>query len=151
VYITDLCWNPISLLPFSSTYLIFEVLRAVGIQSNVMQYNSPLGVNRRFGINKSPTPSRTNIDEENIGGKVGLCLPLLSQFVSWSSYSSTLKMDAICSSETSVNFQRTARDYIPEEDILHSCCYISFCCSDVDNIQLDCSIPWGYRICGFVK
>jgi hypothetical protein len=33
--------------------------------------------------------------------------------VSFLGYSSTLKMEAICSSETSVNFQQTTRRYIP--------------------------------------
>jgi hypothetical protein len=32
-------------------------------------------------------------------------------------YSSTLKMEAICSSETSVDFQRTTRRYMPEDNI----------------------------------
>jgi hypothetical protein len=32
--------------------------------------------------------------------------------------SSTLKMEAICSSETSVETQRTTRRHIPEDDIL---------------------------------
>jgi hypothetical protein len=34
--------------------------------------------------------------------------------------SSTLKMEAICSSETSVDTQRTTRPYIPEVDTLHN-------------------------------
>jgi hypothetical protein len=34
--------------------------------------------------------------------------------------SSTLKMEAICSSETSVDTQRTTRRYIPEDDTLHN-------------------------------
>jgi hypothetical protein len=33
--------------------------------------------------------------------------------------SSTLEMEAICSSETSVETQRTTRRHIPEDDILH--------------------------------
>jgi hypothetical protein len=33
---------------------------------------------------------------------------------------STLKMKAICSSETSVDTQRTTRRYIPEVDTLHN-------------------------------
>jgi hypothetical protein len=38
-------------------------------------------------------------------------------------YSSTLKMDSTCSCETSVDFQRTTRRYIPEHRTLqcHSC------------------------------
>jgi hypothetical protein len=35
-----------------------------------------------------------------------------------SAYSSTLKMEAICSSETSADFQRTTRRYIPEDSTL---------------------------------
>jgi hypothetical protein len=40
-------------------------------------------------------------------------------------YSYTLKLHAICSSETSVNFYRTARRYIPESRSLH-CYYMVF-------------------------
>jgi hypothetical protein len=35
-------------------------------------------------------------------------------------YSSTLKMEAICSSEMSVDFQRATRRYIPEDRNLHN-------------------------------
>jgi hypothetical protein len=38
--------------------------------------------------------------------------------VSCSSYSSTLKMEVICSSKTSVNFQRTTWRYIAEDSTL---------------------------------
>jgi hypothetical protein len=34
-------------------------------------------------------------------------------------YFSTLKMEAICSSEASVDFQQTARHYIPEDGTLY--------------------------------
>jgi hypothetical protein len=37
-----------------------------------------------------------------------------------SAYSSTLKMEEKCSSETSVDTQRTTRRYIPEDDTLHN-------------------------------
>jgi hypothetical protein len=40
--------------------------------------------------------------------------------VSCSAYSSTLKMETICSSETSVDFQRVTRRYIPEDKTLHN-------------------------------
>jgi hypothetical protein len=40
-----------------------------------------------------------------------------------SSAYSTLKMDAISSSETSVDFQRTTQRYIPEDSILHNQSY----------------------------
>jgi hypothetical protein len=38
--------------------------------------------------------------------------------VSFLVYFSTLNMEAICSSETSVNFQQTTRHFIPEDNIL---------------------------------
>jgi hypothetical protein len=34
-------------------------------------------------------------------------------------YFSILKMGAICSSETSIDFQRTTQSYIPEDGTLH--------------------------------
>jgi hypothetical protein len=40
--------------------------------------------------------------------------------VSCSAFSSTLKMEAICSSETSVDFQRTTRRYTPEDSTLYN-------------------------------
>jgi hypothetical protein len=39
--------------------------------------------------------------------------------VSCSTYSSTLKMEAICYSETSVDFRQTTRRYIPENSTLY--------------------------------
>jgi hypothetical protein len=43
-----------------------------------------------------------------------------SKQVATSAYFSTPKMEAICSSETSVDFQRTTRRYIPEDSSLHN-------------------------------
>jgi hypothetical protein len=43
-----------------------------------------------------------------------LCLPHDFTLASCSNYSSTLKMEAMCSSETYADFQRTIRRYIPE-------------------------------------
>jgi hypothetical protein len=40
--------------------------------------------------------------------------------VSCSAYYSALKMEPICSSETSIDFQRTSRRYIPEDSILRT-------------------------------
>jgi hypothetical protein len=47
--------------------------------------------------------------------------------VSCLAYTSTLKMEAICSSETSVDFQRATRRYIPEDRTLPG--HTSFCAS----------------------
>jgi hypothetical protein len=43
-----------------------------------------------------------------------LCLPPAFTLVSSSAYCSTLKIEAICSSETSVDFSRITRLYVPE-------------------------------------
>jgi hypothetical protein len=40
--------------------------------------------------------------------------------MSYLAYSSTLKVEAICSPETSVEFQRTTRRYIPEERTINN-------------------------------
>jgi hypothetical protein len=40
--------------------------------------------------------------------------------VSCSAYFYTLKMETICSSETSVDFERTTRRYIPDDSTLHN-------------------------------
>jgi hypothetical protein len=44
-----------------------------------------------------------------------VCMPPAFTLVSCSAYSSALKMEAIYSSETSVDIQRTTRRYIPED------------------------------------
>jgi hypothetical protein len=72
----------------------FEVVTAVVIKSTIfwdITPCSPLKVNRRAFT-----------------------------LVSCSAYSSILTMEAICSSETSVDFQRTTRRYIPEDSTLHN-------------------------------
>jgi hypothetical protein len=51
---------------------------------------------------------------------VWLCLPPAFILVACSAYYLTLKMDAICSSETAVAFQRTTRCYIQEDNALQS-------------------------------
>jgi hypothetical protein len=38
-------------------------------------------------------------------------------------YSSTVKVEAICSFETSINFQRTAQRYIPEDRTIRYICH----------------------------
>jgi hypothetical protein len=49
---------------------------------------------------------------------------------SCSAYFSTLKMEVICSSETSVDFQQTTQHYIPEENLKS---YKSYIYLQVDN------------------
>jgi hypothetical protein len=79
---------------------------------------SPLSVNRRFGWTyrlhlqgrKIISASRWQL----------LACWFLAELIS-----STLKMEAICSSETSVNTQRITRRYIPEDDTLHNVLNVS--------------------------
>jgi hypothetical protein len=52
-----------------------------------------------------------------------------------SAYSSTLKMEAICSSEISVVIQRITRRYIPEDDTLHN-----HRCENLKSYVLICAI-----------
>jgi hypothetical protein len=52
------------------------------------------------------------------GSKNKLCLPPAFTLVPCSAYFSTLKTEVICFSETSVDFQRTTRRYIQEDDML---------------------------------
>jgi hypothetical protein len=79
---------------------------------------SPLKVNWRFG-----GPYRLNyqvweISQKNhceVRSKLAACF----MFVCYLAYSSALKMEATCSSEMSVDFQRATRRYIPEDWNLH--------------------------------
>jgi hypothetical protein len=49
-----------------------------------------------------------------------LCLPPALTLVSCSAYSSTLKVEAMYSSEAAIDFQRTTWRYIPEDSTLHN-------------------------------
>jgi hypothetical protein len=65
--------------------------------------------------------------------------------VSCSGYSSTLKMETVCSPETSIDFQRTTLRYIPENSTLrnHSCEDLKSCinifnlCNSINNNRLN--------------
>jgi hypothetical protein len=54
----------------------------------------------------------------NAGGKQGTSSPPAFMLISCSAFSSTLKVEAICYSETLVEFQRTTWRYMPEDNIL---------------------------------
>jgi hypothetical protein len=71
---------------------------------------------------------RIENDESN-NSSFSLRLPPAFTLVSYSAYSSNLKMEAIYSSATSVDFQRTTRCYIPE-DSTHQFfyCWVCICC-----------------------
>jgi hypothetical protein len=82
---------------------MFDIDRKSTIFWDITACN-PLSGNRRFGGTC----------------RFHLCLPSAFTLVSCSAYSSTLKMEAIWSSETSVDFQRTTQRYIPEHSTLHN-------------------------------
>jgi hypothetical protein len=74
---------------------------------------SLLKVNRRFG-----GTCHHNIQGQRIS-QAGNQRLLSATMVYCLAFSSTLKMEATCSSETSVDFQRTTRRYIPEDRTLY--------------------------------
>jgi hypothetical protein len=106
----------ISLTPFSISSLLLvyffydvisEVLTEVVMKGTIfwdITLHSPLKVKRSFG-----GTYRLHLQ---------VCLPPAFTLVYCSAYSSTLKMEAICSSETSVDFQRTTRRCVPEDSNL---------------------------------
>jgi hypothetical protein len=76
---------------------------------------SPLSFNRRFGgtyrLHLQGRRNRFSKTSKQAGGKQnGFAEPI----------SSTLKMEAICSSKTLVETQRTTRRHIPEDNNLHN-------------------------------
>jgi hypothetical protein len=80
---------------------------------------SPLKVNRRFGgtcrfylKGLRTSQAETSVEQVAITARLTLvsCLAIFS----------TLQMEMICISETSVNFQRTTRRCIPEDRSLHN-------------------------------
>jgi hypothetical protein len=85
--------------------IVFEFVRSEVLTAAVMKNSilwditpySPFKVNRRFGRTSPPYSGWKNKQAE-------LFQPPVFTLVSFSAYSSTMKMDAICFSETSVDF-----------------------------------------------
>jgi hypothetical protein len=139
ILIVPKCWINMLVIPveFVGSVIIksisllvgFEVLTVV-VKSTIfwdITPCSPLNVNRRFG-----ETYRLHFQGRRISwARNQRESPLL-----WSTYSSTLKMEAICSSETSADIQRTTRRYIPQDGILISFLNI-FCALWVATITLD--------------
>jgi hypothetical protein len=88
----------------------FEVSTAVVIFWDMMPC-SPSSFNRRFGVTNCPhLQGQRNKFSKNLATR------LLAGFAEL--ISSALKMEAICSSEMSVETRRTTRRHIPEDDTL---------------------------------
>jgi hypothetical protein len=97
----------------------FEVLTPVVMKSTIfwdITPRSPLRVNRRFG----GTYCLHLQGRRNKLSKKSACLLPAFTLVSCSAYFFILKMEAICSSETSVDTQRTTLRYIPKDGTLQS-------------------------------
>jgi hypothetical protein len=93
----------------------FEVLKAVVTKIYIFWDIRPCSlvkINRRFGGIRGLHLQFRRISQ----GRNQLATRFT--LVSSSAYFSTLKMEETCSSETSVDFQRAARRYIPEDRIL---------------------------------
>jgi chromosomal replication initiation ATPase DnaA len=78
-------------------------------------FNALIDQNKQLVISADRSPSDLDGVEERIKSRLGL-------FACWFAepISSALKVEAICSSETSVETQRTTRRHIPEDDTLHN-------------------------------
>jgi hypothetical protein len=72
---------------------------------NPLKVNGPSGgTNRLLPLGRRISPAKDNVR-----------LPLAFTLPSCSAYSCTLRMEVICSFETSVYFERATRRYIPED------------------------------------
>jgi hypothetical protein len=107
----------------STIHVGFEVLTAVVIKSTIfwdITLCIPLKVNRRFGATyrlhvQGQRISRAARHQRESRWQAEPCL----------AFTSTLNMEVICSSETSVDFQQTTRRYIPEVRTLQvSSCFL---------------------------
>jgi hypothetical protein len=111
----------------------FEVLTAVVMKSSIFWDITPCSlskVNRRSGgTNRPHLPGRRIIWGRNQcesrwqaepEPEPELCMPSASMLVSCLAYFTTLRVEAICSSETSVEFLMTTLRYIPEDSTLYA-------------------------------
>jgi hypothetical protein len=100
----------------ASVYVGFEVSILLDVKSC-----SPLKINRRFGwicrLHNHSQRSQARKHRES-RWKAELCLPLAFTQISCLVYSSNLKMEATCSSETSTDFKRTTTRSITKDKSL---------------------------------
>jgi hypothetical protein len=96
-------------------------------ETNFPRYDSEIGVFKsrreyKFQINVSIFLDMTPCTPLEVNKSFGIIWTLPAayfHYASCSAYSSNLKMEETCSSETSVDFQRPTRRYIPEDKTLH--------------------------------
>jgi hypothetical protein len=104
-------------------YLGFEALTAVVMKCSTfwdITQHSLLKVNRSFGKHIASIFRAKKWAKQEISAKAGgnLCFRPTFTLVSCLVYSFTMKMEAICSSETSFDFLGNARGYISEDRTL---------------------------------
>jgi hypothetical protein len=110
VHVTVRCWRRPSRFHYKATIFMNST-----VLWDIMPC-SPLSVNRRFGgTYRLHLQGRKNNLSNKPTWKHERSLPVYC-----SDYFSTLKMEAIYSSETSVDSQRATRRYIPEDRTLHN-------------------------------
>jgi hypothetical protein len=119
-------------LPRKNKYAGFEVFTMVVMESTIfwdITPCSPLKFNRRFG----------GTYRLHLQGLLATCFHagfLLAYF-------STLKMEAICSSETTFHFQQTTRAYIPEDGTIKKIKMLPWvlegCTKTKENLNVDVS------------
>jgi hypothetical protein len=100
------------------TFVGFEVFTAVVMKSIIFWDVTPcslLSCNRRIGgtYRLHLQGRRNNFSKNQQASRWQACFLVLAEIIS-----STLEMEAICSSETSVESQQTTRRHIPEYDTL---------------------------------
>jgi hypothetical protein len=96
-----------------------EILTAVVMKSSIfwdIMLCSPLKISLHFGATRSPIFRIDEWAKQDASMKQVTCR----------AYSWILKMEVVCSSETSVDFQRSTRRYIPEDRtlLIKLCLYI---------------------------
>jgi hypothetical protein len=95
---------------FNSIQFFIIYVPSQHLQGHLLPYTTQLFVHMLYILTGSYTTNQTCF--------VYLCTAFT--LVSWVAYFSTLKMEAKCSSEISVDFQRTTDRHIPEDGTLHN-------------------------------
>jgi hypothetical protein len=92
-------------------------------RSNLLEYIAVWSVESQPTFRRNISPPSSGSKNKQRKKPAELCLPPAFTLVSCSAYFLTLKMEATCSSETSVDFQRTTRRFIPDDTTPHNHCY----------------------------
>jgi hypothetical protein len=118
----------------TSTTLAFEIISAVDIKTSVFWDITPCCPVKVNDVSEEHVTFIFRVEEEakeetSMKHSASYaCFVLCSSF----DHSFTLKVEAVCSSETSIDFHRTTRRYIPEDRarlfVILQLCIFSICC-----------------------